>query len=380
VEVKNIIFIIMGFWFGHFTTTAQNLVPNHSFEEMTLCPGNFTLNEMQTIKGWWQGSEGTPDYFNVCSTKAGVPDNMFGSQLAKDGNAYAGLVLYSISNGTTYREYIQTKLSRPLVAGEMVCVELYYSAAEKCSYVVDGLGMVLSKDKIKHGRKGVISGQTMAMSNPSLNMLDDTESWNLLSDTYVATGGEEYITIGNFKIDKELKVIRRTEDLGKNANTNWAYVYVDNISVKPVKEKTDCSCENEILASMVVDPPLQLSEYKKIKLDDILFDFDKDHLTIDAQKQLEEVYKLLKKNRAMYMEISGHTDIVGPDGYNLELSKRRAQRVIKFLSDKGIAQERLTIAYFGSAKPATDNSTQTGRAQNRRVEFQILERKFELIQ
>jgi hypothetical protein len=145
VEVKNIVFIITGLLCGHLTTTAQNLVPNNSFEEMTLCPGNFTLNEMQTIKGWWQGSEGTPDYFNVCSTKAGVPENMFGSQLAKEGNAYAGLVLYSISNGTTYREYIQTKLTRPLAAGEMVCVEFYYSAAERCSYVVDGLGTVRRK-------------------------------------------------------------------------------------------------------------------------------------------------------------------------------------------------------------------------------------------
>jgi len=347
---------------------------------MEICPGNYTLSELKAIKGWWQASEGTPDYFNTCSTKAGVPHNTFGSQPAKEGEAYAGLVLFSYSNSTTYREYIQTKLSRPLNAGEMVCIELYISAAEKCSYVADGLGVVLSKEKIKHIRKGVIAGQTLAMSNPRLNMLDDTESWNLLSDVYVAKGGEEYITIGNFKTDKDLKIIKRTEDLGKNANTNWAYVYLDNVSVKPVKEKAECSCENEILAGMVADPPLQLSEYKKIKLDDILFDFDKDVLTSEANKQLEEVYKLLKKNRAMYMEISGHTDIVGPDGYNFDLSKRRAQRVISHLSAKGIATERLKIAYFGSTQPIMENSTDTGRAQNRRVEFQILERKFELIQ
>lgn len=359
---------------------AQNLVANPSFEEMEICPGNYTLSELKAIKGWWQASEGTPDYFNSCSTKAGVPNNTFGSQEAKEGKAYSGLVLFSYANSTTYREYIQTKLSRPLNAGEMVCIELYISAAEKCSYVADGLGVVLSKEKIKHIRKGVIGGQTMAMSNPGLNMLDDTENWNLLSDVYIAKGGEEYITIGNFKTDKELKIIRRTEDLGKNANTNWAYVYLDNVSVKPIKEKAECSCENEILAGMVVDPPLQLSEYKKIKLDDILFDFDKDALTADANKQLEEVYKLLKKNRAMYMEISGHTDIVGPDGYNLDLSKRRAQRVINHLSSKGIATERLKIAFFGSKQPVVENSTDDGRAQNRRVEFQILERKFELIQ
>lgn len=359
---------------------GQNLVPNNGFEEMDMCPGNYTLNELKTIKGWWQASEGTPDYFNVCSSKAGVPQNIFGTQDAKEGDAYAGLVLFSYASSSTYREYLQTKLSRPLIAGEMVCIELYISAAEKCSYVTDGISVVLSEEKIKNSRKGVIEGQTLAMSNPRLNMLDDTENWNLLSDVFTAQGGEEYITIGNFKNDKDLKIIRRMEDVGRGSNTNWAYVFIDNVTVKPVKAKTECSCENEILAGLVVDPPLQLSEYKKIKLDDILFDFDKDALTLDASKQLDEVFRLLKKNRAMYMEISGHTDIVGPDGYNLELSKRRAQRVIKYLESKGIAAERLKIAYFGSKLPVEDNKTEGGRAQNRRVEFQILEKKFELIQ
>lgn len=359
---------------------SQNLVSNNSFEEMEMCPGNYTLNELKTIKGWWQASEGTPDYFHSCSHKAGVPDNLFGSQPAKTGEAYAGLVLYSYSGGSTYREYLQSKLTRPLVKGEMVCIELYVSAAEKCSYVVDGLDVALSKEKIKHPRKGVIIGTKPAMSNPRLNMLDDTENWSLLSDVYIADGGEEYITIGNFKHDVDLKVIRRTENLGRSINTNWAYVFIDDIAVNPIKEKSECSCENEILARLVVDPPLQLSEYKKIKLDDLHFDFDKDVITPEANKQLEEVYRLLKKNRAMYMEISGHTDIVGPDAYNMDLSKRRAQRVIKHLVVKGISEDRLKITFFGSAHPVEENSTEVGRAQNRRVEFQILERKFELIQ
>ncbi len=358
---------------------GQNLVTNPSFEEMNICPGSYTLNELTAIKEWWQASDGTPDYFNSCSSKAGVPDNIFGSQLAKEGEAYAGIVLFSYANNTVYREYLQSKLTRPLVAGEQVCIEMFISAAEKCSYVTDGLGVVLSKEKIKHSRKGVITGHTQAMSNPRLNMLDNTMDWNLLSDIYTAQGGEEYITIGNFQKDENLKIIRRTADLGKGANTDWAYVYIDNVSVKPVKQKSECSCENELLAAMVVDPPLQLSEYNKIKLDDILFEFDQDQLSHEAHQQLEEVYKLLKKNRAMFMEISGHTDIVGPDGYNMDLSKRRATRVIKHLESKGISADRLKIAYFGSTHPVTDNSTLTGRAQNRRVEFQILERKFELI-
>ena len=78
--------------------------------------------------------------------------------------------------------------------------------------------------------------------------------------------------------------------------------------------------------------------------------------------------------------LSGHTDVVGPNGYNLNLSKRRAQRVIDHLTNKGIDPSRLQLNFFGKEQPVANNETDEGRHQNRRVEFQILEKKFELIQ
>jgi outer membrane protein OmpA-like peptidoglycan-associated protein len=131
---------------------------------------------------------------------------------------------------------------------------------------------------------------------------------------------------------------------------------------------------------MAVDPPLELKEYDRISLDAILFDFDQDLLTDTAMIQVKEVYDLLRKNRAMYMEISGYTDIKGSEEYNIELSRRRAQRVIDELIRLGIDKQRLNMSYFGKELPVADNATDQGRMQNRRVEFQILKRKFELIQ
>ena len=359
--------------------SAQNLVSNGSFETKSYCPSNFNQQSLNTIAGWWQATDGTPDYFHSCSDKVGVPNNVFGQQAAKDGDGYAGLVTFSVGNKRNYREYLQTKLTRPLLAGEMVCIEMYISAADYCNYVTDGIGILLSEKKAESNLQTELAF-TASMSNPRLNMLDESNAWQLLSDVYVAKGGEEYLTIGNFKADKELKVIRRTEDMSDKGYGTWSYMYIDDVKVRPVQRKLECSCENEYLASIAVDPPLELSEYKKIQLDAILFDFDKDVLTDEALIQLEEVYVLLKKNRAMYMEISGHTDVVGPDGYNLSLSKRRAQRVIDHLLAKGIDSNRLQLTYFGKQQPIANNETDEGRHQNRRVEFQILEKKFELIQ
>lgn len=357
---------------------AQNLVSNGSFETKSYCPSNFNQQSLNTIAGWWQPTDGTPDYFHTCSDKVGVPNNVFGQQPAKDGEGYAGLVTFSVGK-RNYREYIQTKLTRPLNAGEMVCIELHVSAADYCNYVTDGIGILLSKEKAESNLQTELAF-TATMGNPRLNMLDESNAWQLLSDVYLAQGGEEYLTIGNFKADKELKVIRRTEDMSDKGYGTWSYMYIDDVRVRPIQRKLECSCENEYLASIAVDPPLELSEYKKIKLDAILFDFDADVLTDEALIQLEEVYTLLKKNRAMYLEISGHTDVVGPDGYNLSLSKRRAQHVIDHLVAKGIDASRLQLTYFGKQQPVANNETDDGRHQNRRVEFQILEKKFELIQ
>ena len=357
---------------------AQNLVSNGNFETKSYCPGTFNQQSLNTIASWWQATDGTPDYFHGCSDKVGVPNNLFGQQAAKDGEGYAGLVTYTIDK-KNYREYLQTKLSRPLMEGEMVCVEMYFNAADYCNYVTDGLGILLSSKKAESNLQTVLSFKP-SMNNPRLNMLDENEEWQLLSDVYTAKGGEEYLTIGNFMADKELKIIRRTEDFNSKGYGKWAYVYIDDVKVRPVQNKLECSCENEYLASIAVDPPLELSEYKKIRLDAVLFDFDADLLTEDAMKQLEEVFILLRKNRSMYMEISGHTDVVGPDGYNLELSKRRAQKVIDYLTAKGINPSRLQLNFFGKQQPVANNETDEGRHQNRRVEFQILEKKFELIQ
>ena len=112
----------------------------------------------------------------------------------------------------------------------------------------------------------------------------------------------------------------------------------------------------------------------------MLFDFDQDILTDTALTQLDEVYTLLRRNKSMYLEIDGHTDAVGNDQYNEGLSKRRAERVIGYLAEKGIDRSRLTLKFYGSTKPKADNVSEEGRAKNRRVEFEILQKKFELVQ
>ena len=354
---------------------AQNLVPNPSFEKFKYCPVTYNQTALTLLDNWRQASDGTPDYFNSCSDKSGVPKNMFGEQNAKSGEAYVGLVTFAASK-RNYREYLKAPLSRELTAGEMVCIELYVSPADDSRYVTDGIGVSLSKKPLKYTLDKVLETKPV-MESPELNLIDGYEKWTLLSNEYIAEGGETYITIGNFKPDNKLNVLKRTTEEDITAN-NWAYVYIDSAVVKPIKEKKECSCVNEILAELVTDPPAQLSEAISLKLESVLFDFDSSVLTFGAGIKLNDISMELLRNKNLFIQINGHTDIIGGEGYNQQLSKKRAETVQKFIEDKGLDIARLEIKFYGSTAPVAGNETKEGRAQNRRVAFEILEKSYVL--
>jgi outer membrane protein OmpA-like peptidoglycan-associated protein len=73
--------------------------------------------------------------------------------------------------------------------------------------------------------------------------------------------------------------------------------------------------------------------------------------------------------------VEGHTDNQGPAAHNLDLSKRRAASVMKYLTDHGVDASRLTSEGYGDTQPIADNKTAKGREQNRRVEMKILEQE-----
>jgi len=102
------------------------------------------------------------------------------------------------------------------------------------------------------------------------------------------------------------------------------------------------------------------------------FEFNKDTLTSEAKDALDLVAAGLASQPKLTVQIDGHTDSVGSAAYNLKLSKKRAESVRVYLIGKGVDGSRLAAEGFGKTKPIASNDTETGRAENRRVEFQVL--------
>lgn len=107
-------------------------------------------------------------------------------------------------------------------------------------------------------------------------------------------------------------------------------------------------------------------------LQNIFFDVDKYDLKEKSVTELEKILKFLKENPSFKVEISGHTDNVGADAYNLQLSQRRAQSVFNYLVENGIDARRLSPRGYGASKPLALNTTEEGRQQNRRIEFKLI--------
>lgn len=103
----------------------------------------------------------------------------------------------------------------------------------------------------------------------------------------------------------------------------------------------------------------------------ILFGYDKSALSYSAKENLGKLVIVLNEYSETDIEVQGHTDNTGSLAYNQKLSEERANEVSDYLADKGINNSRLTIKGFGETLPKYENDSESGRTQNRRVEFLI---------
>ncbi len=116
-------------------------------------------------------------------------------------------------------------------------------------------------------------------------------------------------------------------------------------------------------------------------LQEVQFAFDRADLLPPAFPILNEIVRLLKVNPDIELiRIEGHTDDVGSLKYNDDLSQSRAEAVVRYLTERGIAAERLTAQGFGKRRPLVENTTPEGRQKNRRVELHIVKQSGKVLE
>jgi outer membrane protein OmpA-like peptidoglycan-associated protein len=108
-----------------------------------------------------------------------------------------------------------------------------------------------------------------------------------------------------------------------------------------------------------------------VNMSDVLFDFGSYTLKPGAREKLAKISGIVLAHPGLTLQIEGHTDSVGTDEFNQQLSERRADSVRDFLAENGVPASSITARGFGKAQPVASNDTAEGRQRNRRVELVV---------
>jgi outer membrane protein OmpA-like peptidoglycan-associated protein len=214
-------------------------------------------------------------------------------------------------------------------------------------------------------------------------------NWDQVCGIYEATGGEKFITIGNFYPDANTssETNRKNKDLKINQIVA-AYYYIDDVSVELLGKKDKCDCQIEVdqdnYSTTVYQKAVNLNDKmtptQKIEKHQLFFAFGKSTVTPTGKEALDFVVKTLKENPTMKLEILGHSDPeedkVGKEkGQYAEMSTKRVDAIQAYFVENGIAEARLIASPQGSELPNEEISTvdedDLKQAKNRRVTFKV---------
>ncbi len=150
-----------------------------------------------------------------------------------------------------------------------------------------------------------------------------------------------------------------------NVSKEGYLFYSENFSLNNENSHTE-----PFLMNIALQP---IQRGNSVILRNVFFDTDKYELKPESEVELLKLISFLQNNPKIKIEIGGHTDNIGSEEYNLNLSETRAKAVYEFLIKNGIEKSRLTFQAYGFSKPIDNNETPEGRANNRRTEFKVLE-------
>lgn len=218
--------------------TQTNLVYNGDFEIYDTCPttistpGNY---QIEHCLGWYAPTYATSDYYNKCASwPVGIPVNTFGFQSPYSGNAYTGVLIQNCTQvgcDGWWVEYVQSKLITPLTAG----IEYNFSfntvgSDHGWEYSFWKLGAYFSNTKIANTTAKPFTNVVPQILNTPNNYLTDTLNWTEIKGSFVAKGGEEFVTIGYFPDTLNIDSLRL--NLMVDATSNFInYYYIDDVKL-----------------------------------------------------------------------------------------------------------------------------------------------------
>lgn len=366
-------------------TEGDNLIINPGFDFFYYKPvpviydGRSGIDEW--IPFWATPGNYTPDYLSNLRT-IDVLSNYYLFDFKLPGHfSYAGIGLYR--KNETYSEYIRGKLAVPLLKNHRYCVRITLALPSYSGYTVDRLAIHLSStpDSVNESNESKLLPQVIL----SLAGVDN-KRFTTLCDYFTAQGGERFISIGRFTSADKLAITSRENiPMSQFGIEQSAYYLIDSVDLHEIHDTSECYCVIKRNQPDFSDPitaadsgNIQTELYKltpggSVILKNINFSFDSFSLLPGSESVLNSLLNYLINNPGISILISGHTDDIGSEEYNLELSENRAKSIYRWLINNGVDAQRLKYKGFGKSRPLNINDSEESRALNRRVEVKRID-------
>jgi gliding motility-associated-like protein len=248
-----------------------NLVPNPSFEDTIGIPRSFS--ELNKCQLWYSPSNTTPDYYSAFSPlnvifpqgSVHIPKNCVGYQNARTGNFYTGIItrdVYPPSAGyppeINYTEKIGIRLLQPLMSNHSYSFTMYYSLADGSTISTNQLSAYFSVNQFTISTFSSLDTNNYfnylsTQINHDNSFITDTVNWIPLTGCFIAKGGEEYLTVGNFKDGVKSATLNISTSnpfcpaFGTGGST-FCYIYIDDVSLYDLGYYSGpASCKNDTL-------------------------------------------------------------------------------------------------------------------------------------
>ncbi len=366
---------------------GENLVPNPSFENAQSRKLR-RVGDIKRAEAWTSASGNRADLFSADAKMPDVmtPDNIYGTEEAKDGINYAGIITYSYREKEN-RTYLQAQLNAPLKKGMRYKVQFYASLAELAKYSSNRLGAVFSKRPVGTDNKvpAIILDKT-DVEHPKKKMIDGMYGWDLICGEFVAEGKEKYITIGNFSNEKDISTERNRKPRNvRGKQIIAAYYYIDDVSVQLLGPNEECNCNYPDEAKTQTYTLYQRSPQitkdntlaENIQEYNIFYGTGRYDVRKDGKQTLDQLVKLLNENPSLSLQITGHSDNEEAESpEDKVVSQRRAEWIKELLTKEGIDKGRLITKDAKNSTPSqyiTDEDTdELKAAKNRRVSFKAI--------
>ncbi|MDP3557092.1 MAG: T9SS type A sorting domain-containing protein [Bacteroidota bacterium] len=205
-----------------------NYVSNGGFEDLIDCNNPFNLK----VRHWSNIDTNAVGFAALNTCFGNVPVSGSGYQKPKSGNGYILTTFYSdetVVPFNTSRAYCRNKLKTNLIANKIYCVKFYVNIIDKSAFGIDGFGTYFGDSNLDtiHYSNRYLPYLTPQFQNPSGNIITDTINWLPVTGTFVATGTEKYLVLGNFRSESN---IMKTQ-IQPTVSYAWCDANIDDVSV-----------------------------------------------------------------------------------------------------------------------------------------------------